>query len=108
VNDRLNYFTPTIKPTGWSTDATGRRKRLYDQPATPFDRLLGAHVLSPEQETTLLARRASLDLGDIARQIERIQTQLVKLAAAKTRRLAEQAKPHLPDPSGIKLASKKP
>lgn len=27
VNDRLNFFTPTKKPTRWSTDAAGRRKR---------------------------------------------------------------------------------
>lgn len=33
VNDRLNYLTPTIKPTGYATDRNGRRKRLYDNPA---------------------------------------------------------------------------
>ena len=24
VNDLMNYFTPTIKPVGWTTDSVGR------------------------------------------------------------------------------------
>ena len=47
VNDRLNYLTPTKKPTGYGTDRNGRRTRVYDKPATPLDRLLAANVLSP-------------------------------------------------------------
>ena len=39
ANDRLNFFTPTKKPIGWGQDQAGRRKRIYDQPRTPFDRL---------------------------------------------------------------------
>ena len=27
INDRLNFFTPTIKPIGWATDTAGQRKR---------------------------------------------------------------------------------
>ncbi len=44
VNDRFNYLTPTKKPVGFGTDTAGRRKRLYDTPATPLDRLLAANV----------------------------------------------------------------
>ena len=55
VNDRLNYLTPTRKPTGWGQDRNGRRTRLYDQPATPLDRLLAAGVLSPTQQAELVA-----------------------------------------------------
>ncbi len=47
VNDRFNYLTPTKKPTGYGTDRHGRRTRIYDQPATPLQRLLAANVLSP-------------------------------------------------------------
>ena len=60
VNDRLNFFTPTKKPTGWSTDTVGRRKRLYDKPCSPYQRLLSAGVLSPAQETELAAYQATL------------------------------------------------
>jgi len=64
VNDRFNYFTPTKKPTGWAITATGRRKRLYDAPRTPLERLLDAGVLSTGQAEQLigLAKRPTLDL----------------------------------------------
>ena len=42
VNDRFNYLTPTIKPIGYGSGRDGQRRRLYDQPTTPLDRLLGA------------------------------------------------------------------
>jgi len=47
VNDRLNYLTPTIKPIGYASTADGRRRRLYDAPQTPLDRLLATETLSP-------------------------------------------------------------
>jgi hypothetical protein len=119
VNDLLNYFTPTKKPTGWSHDATGRRKRLYDRPATPLDRLIASGTLSPAQQAGLLARRDALDVVAVSQQIGRIQARLMTLSAAKTRRLQEQARPKTPDvakgvkpnsrqtPSPPPLASKK-
>ncbi|MCL1897232.1 MAG: transposase family protein [Micrococcales bacterium] len=102
VNDRLNYFTPTKKPVGWSTDSVGRRKRLYDAPATPLDRLLASDTLAPTQITELQTRRDQLDVADLARQINQCQRQLIKLAAAKTRALEKATRPKLPDPKGIK------
>lgn len=35
ANDRLNFFTPTKKTVGYTTDRVGRRKRFYDKPTTP-------------------------------------------------------------------------
>lgn len=104
VNDRLNYLTPTKKPTGWGTDAIGRRKRLYDTPRTPLDRLLDAGVLSPAQETGLIAYRDGLNPAHIAREIQRAQDQLTGLARRPTLDLqASLAKP-LPDTNaGVKL-----
>lgn len=87
VGDRLNYLTPTKKPTGYGTDKHGRRKRLYDAPATPFDRLLASAVLSPAQTAEMTAYRDSLDPDAIARQIADLQTVLMKLAAEKTDQL---------------------
>jgi hypothetical protein len=60
VNDRLNYLTPTIKPIGYGCRRDGQRRRLYDKPMTPLDRLLAARVLSPAQESDLLSYRDSL------------------------------------------------
>jgi hypothetical protein len=45
VNDRLNYLTPTIKPIRYASSGDGRRRRLYDAPQTPLQRLLAAGVL---------------------------------------------------------------
>jgi len=84
VNDRLNYFTPTKKPIGYATDAAGRRKRLYDAPKTPADRLLAAGVLSPAQEAGLRARRDGLNPAEIARDIQTLQDRLTGLARNTT------------------------
>lgn len=67
VNDRPNYLTPTIKPIGYGTDRHGHRKRLYDKPATPCQRLLAAGVLSPAQHAPLTAQKASTPPNSPAR-----------------------------------------
>ncbi len=87
VNDRFNYLTPTKKPTGYGTDRNGRRTRIYDQPATPLNRLLAANVLSPAQEAELLAYRDGLNPAAIARKIADLQGVLLKLAKDKTEQL---------------------
>lgn len=87
VNDRLNYLTPTIKPIGYGSGRDGRRRRLYDKPQTPLDRLLAAGVLSAAQESELLAYRDSLNPAAIARQIADLQNSLLRLAKDKTEQL---------------------
>ena len=87
VNDRLNYLTPTIKPIGYGCSRDGQRRRLYDQPMTPLDRLLAAGVLSPAQEAELLAYRDTLNPAEIARQIADLQNRLLILAKEKTEQL---------------------
>lgn len=87
VNDRLNYLTPTKKPVGYGSSSDGRRTRLYDKPATPFDRLLAANVLSPAQTAQLTAYRDQLNPAAIGRQIGDLQAVLLKLAAEKTEQL---------------------
>ncbi len=87
VNDRLNYLTPTIKPIGYASSADGRRRRLYDAPQTPLDRLLAAGVLSPAQQADLIAYRDSLNPAQIGRQIADLQNRLLILAQEKTEQL---------------------
>jgi len=87
VNDRLNYLTPTIKPIGYGCTRNGQRRRLYDKPQTPLERLLAAEVLSTAQQTELLAYRDSLNPAAIARQIADLQTALLRLAKDKTEQL---------------------
>jgi Integrase core domain len=98
VNDRLNYLTPTRKPIGYSSTADGRRRRLYDDPATPLERLLAAAVLSPAQQAELIAYRDSLNPAAIGRQIAALQNRLLLLAKDKTEQIYLAAIPSaLPD-----------
>lgn len=80
VNDRLNFFTPTRKPIAWVRDSSGHRKRIYDEPATPLDRLSQAGVMSPVQEAELITYRDSLDPARLAADIGRWQQRLKELA----------------------------
>lgn len=104
VNDRLNYFTPTKKPIRWGEDKAGRRKRIYDTPATPFDRLLASGILSPAQQAEMTAYRDSLNPLDLARRIAELQDRLTELAKDKTDRMRETLEQALPDTTtGIKV-----
>jgi hypothetical protein len=106
INDRCNYFTPTKKPVGWATDAAGRRKRVYDTPVAPADRLLAAGVLSPAQQRELTAYRDKLNPAELARRITTIQARLTGLARDAT--LALQASLDKPPPDtgrGVRLRS---
>lgn len=87
VDDQFNFLKPTKKPVGWGSDRAGRRKRLYDDPATPLDRLLRADVLSPAQERELITYRDRLDPLDIARRISDLENRLTSLARDKTEQL---------------------
>ena len=105
VNDRHNYLTPTKKPIGWATDSKGRRKRVYDDLATPFDRLLKSGALTPEKTAELTAYRDSLNPAHIAREIDRIQQRLTYLSAKKTRALEAAELAKTPDAkAGVKPA----
>lgn len=98
VNDRFNYLTPTKKPVGWDSGRDGRRRRVYDDPATPLDRLILAGVLAPGQVAELIAYRDSLNPAQIARDIAELQKSLLKLAGEKTNQLYLASLPNpLPD-----------
>jgi hypothetical protein len=107
VCDRLNYFTPTTKPTGYTADAIGRRRRVYDKPRTPYQRLLDAGVLNPAQQQKLATYKASLNVVEIAAEIDTIQQRLIALAAIPTRRLERELEDHaaraMPEADWIKL-----
>jgi len=97
VNDRFNYFTPTKKPAGWATTSSGRRKRVYDTPKTPLERLLEARVLSTQQTEELIAHRATINPAKLAREIQRLQDHLTGLAKRPTLNLEAAATKRLPD-----------
>lgn len=84
VNDRLNFLTPTKKPIGWAEAKGGKKRRIYDKPATPVDRLIRSGVLSAEQERELIKYRESLNPVKIDKQITMLQQRLAKLGAPRT------------------------
>jgi hypothetical protein len=88
VGLKLNYFTATKKPTGWTHDASGRRKRLYDDPKTPYHRLLDSGILSTAQRGELEAIYRSINPAQLTRQILTYQDRLISLAKDKTLTIA--------------------
>lgn len=81
---KMNFFSATKKPIGWTSDASGRRKRVYDAPRTPFHRLLDAEVLSVDQIRELNEQRDSINPAMLTREILRLQGILTSLAKTKT------------------------
>lgn len=81
---KMNFFTPTKKPVGWKADQQGRRKRMYDDPKTPYQRLLDAGVLSATQERALRTQYAKLNPVELTRDIVRYQGMLITKASWKT------------------------
>ena len=96
-NDRTNYVTATKKPIGFTTTHQGRRRRMFDTPRTPRERLLDSGILSSTRQEQMFDRRAQLNPAHLGREIERLQQKLTSLAKSPTLRL--EARPHklLPD-----------
>ncbi len=92
VSMRLNFFTPTRKPIEYTTTADGRRRRVYDDPKTPWQRVRDADILTGDQIAEVATRIEGVNPADLTRQINRIQTRLATTARAKTEALST-AKP---------------
>ncbi|MDU1581484.1 integrase [uncultured Cutibacterium sp.] len=80
VRLKFNYFTPTRKPIGWSDAADGRRRRRYDTPTTPLDRLLESGTLSPAQQDELITHRNGINPANLTRETLRCQDLLLNSA----------------------------
>jgi lantibiotic modifying enzyme len=76
------------KAVGYTTTTDGRRKRIYDKPATPWQRLQKSGVLDKQHLSNVAARVDGINPADLTRQINAIQMQLLDLAKAKTEALA--------------------
>lgn len=88
VSMRLSFFTPTRKPVDYITMANGRRRRVYDAPATPWQRVEDAGILTDAQIAAVEARIHGVNPADLTRQINEIQTQLTNVARTKTEAIA--------------------
>ena len=70
------------------TTADGRRNRVYDKPATPWQRLQASGILDAQQLSDVATRIEGINPADLTRQINTIQMQLLDLAKTKTEALA--------------------
>ncbi len=100
----MNYYTPTTKPIGWDTNQAGRRKRIYDPPQTPFDRLIESQALTATQVQEMTAYRDGLNPAALARNIAKIQHQLEALAKRSTLKLIKNTTALIPAQTGLKQA----
>lgn len=85
---RLNFFTPTKKAIGHTTTADGRKRRVYDKPGTPWQRLVDSGICDHDQLATISSRIDGINPADLTRQINQLQTRLLDLARDKTDALA--------------------
>ena len=84
VMARKNHLLPCVKAMDWTHTNAGRKKRVYDKPRTPYQRLLDADILDQKTRTRLKREHEKLNPARITRRINHIQQQLIELAAART------------------------
>jgi len=84
VMARKNHLLPCVKAVAWTHTTAGRKKRVYDQPHTPYQRLLDAGALDAKTRARLEREHATLNPAKISRRINQIQHQLIELASART------------------------
>jgi IS30 family transposase len=87
VRVRLNLFTATTKAIGWRSNKHGKKTRIYDKPRTPYHRVIDSGTLTEAKAAELANLMDITNPADLTRGITAIQTQLIALAAAKTRAL---------------------
>lgn len=84
VMARKNHLLPCVKATGWTHTAAGRKQRVYDQPRTPYQRLVDAGILDTTTRARLDREHTKLNPARITRRINQLQQQLIELATART------------------------
>jgi hypothetical protein len=85
VMDKQNHLLPCVKAVDWAQTRSGRKKRLYDAPATPYARALAAGALTAGPKAQRLAQRhQQLNPAAITRRINHIQNRLLDLSKDRT------------------------
>ncbi len=84
VMARKNHLLPCVKATGWTETSSGRGKRIYDKPATPYARLLASDVLTGPKADRLAAIHHDHNPAAITRKINTIQNRLLDSARDRT------------------------
>lgn len=92
-----NFFQPVMKLV--KKERIGAKvKKTYDDPRTPYARLLSSRALSQRAKQQLRTQYASLNPAELKRNIVRLQNRLLKLAR-RTTNVNHQRKNQLSSPS---------
>jgi hypothetical protein len=89
VMARKNHLLPCVKAIGWTQTSSGRTKRVYDQPATPYARLLASGALTGPKAQRLADVHQALNPAAITRKINTIQNRLLDSARERTHTRAQ-------------------
>ena len=83
VNLRKNFLIPCRKCTGHTKTKSGRTRGIYDQPKTPYQRVMQCAEVTEESKEHLTKIYASLNDARITRKIAHLQTDLLTLITDK-------------------------
>ena len=84
VMARKNHLLPCVKATGWTETRSGRKKRIYDKPATPYTRLLATGAITGPKADRLATIHHDLNPAAVTRKINTIQDRLIDSARDRT------------------------
>jgi len=78
VMDRKNHLLPCVKAKDWKLLPSGRKRRVYDKPRTPWLRLLDTTTPDDPSLARLADRHNRLNPAAITRRITQCQRQLIQ------------------------------
>jgi hypothetical protein len=85
VMDKQNHLLPCVKAVGWDQRPSGRKRRVYDTPRTPYQRVLDCAALPTGLTTELLTEHhENLNPAALTRTINQLQTKLLNSSKART------------------------
>jgi transposase InsO family protein len=80
LNPLLNYFYPCTKLVDKTRDTSGKTRKVYDQPTTPYERFLARDDVSEEVKKRLKEHRKRLNIISLQDALDQAVDQLLKTA----------------------------
>jgi len=106
VRLRTNFFQPSMKLIDKQRRGS-RVRKTYDDPKTPYERLLASTVISEEKKQRLKQEFESLNLAALDREIRKIQEELSRFVRQVGTRVQKPAHPPAPTTNGSSRAKRK-
>jgi integrase-like protein len=85
-----NFCLPTIRLKS-KTRVEGRIKRVYDQPSTPYERVMASRQVDRKTKRKLKEIYESLNPAELSRRLNKLREQLEALSAGKSEGLGKRA-----------------